>query len=150
METRLLVALDMTPSSMKTVDYVARIVSTHPEAEITLLHVIHEPSDEVVRDEAERTLQVEKAMADTLALMEKAGKTITEKNFPEKRIRIKVQVCKKPHSIAELILNEQRTGGYGTVVLGRRKLSKREEFLFGSVSGKVMREAQGCAVWIVE
>jgi Universal stress protein family. len=40
-------------------------------------------------------------------------------------------------------------GGFGTVVIGRRGVSKAEEFLFGSVSTKVMHLAKDCAVWVV-
>jgi nucleotide-binding universal stress UspA family protein len=35
-------------------------------------------------------------------------------------------------------------------VVGRRGVSKRQEFLFGSVSSKVVRDAKNCAVWVIE
>jgi len=34
-------------------------------------------------------------------------------------------------------------------VVGKRGMSKKEEFLFGSVSRKIVRECQKSAVWVV-
>ena len=43
-----------------------------------------------------------------------------------------------------------REGGYGTIVVGRRGLSKVYEFFMGRVSDKVLHLAKDMAVWIVE
>jgi nucleotide-binding universal stress UspA family protein len=47
------------------------------------------------------------------------------------------------------ILKEAKDGGYGTIVMGRRGLSKVHEFLMGRVTNKVLHRAEGFAVWIV-
>ena len=47
------------------------------------------------------------------------------------------------------ILMEARKGGYGTIVLGRRGISKVREFLMGRVTNKVLNGAEGLAVWVV-
>jgi nucleotide-binding universal stress UspA family protein len=39
---------------------------------------------------------------------------------------------------------------YATLVVGRKGLSRKEEFLFGSISGKIVRTARNCTVWVVE
>ena len=82
--------------------------------------------------------------------MEKAAKRLTAHDIPEKNIHLRIQVCSKPVTVAELILHERQSGGYGTIVVGRRGMSKKEEFLFGSVSNKIVREARDCTVWVVE
>jgi nucleotide-binding universal stress UspA family protein len=46
-------------------------------------------------------------------------------------------------------LAELETAGYGTIVVGRQGLSRKEEFLFGSVSSKIVSHARNCAVWVV-
>jgi hypothetical protein len=38
----------------------------------------------------------------------------------------------------------------GTVVIGRRGISKKEEFLFESTSNKIIHTAKDCAVWVIE
>ena len=47
------------------------------------------------------------------------------------------------------ILQEAKEGGYGTIVMGRRGLSKVHEFLLGRVTTKVLQRAEKFAVWIV-
>jgi nucleotide-binding universal stress UspA family protein len=52
-------------------------------------------------------------------------------------------------SRAEAIVKEAREGDYGTIVLGRRGLSKVQEFLLGRVSNKVIHIIRRRALWIV-
>jgi nucleotide-binding universal stress UspA family protein len=47
------------------------------------------------------------------------------------------------------ILQEAKEGNYGTIVMGRRGLSKVREFLLGRVTNKVLQRAEKFAVWIV-
>jgi nucleotide-binding universal stress UspA family protein len=53
-------------------------------------------------------------------------------------------------SMAECILAERDKLEYGTLVVGRKGLSHKEEFIFGSISGKIVRTARNCTVWVVE
>ncbi|MFP5214035.1 MAG: universal stress protein [Acidobacteriota bacterium] len=150
MNGKLLVAIDLSENSLKAVDYVGYMMSCHKEVLVTLLHVIREPSPDTMPDEKDRKRFIEKTRSEVLALMEEAGRRLGGFGIPEKCVVLKVHTCGKPVSVADLILHEQRTCGHGTVVVGRRGVSKREEFLFGSVSNSVMREAKDCAVWVVE
>jgi len=52
--------------------------------------------------------------------------------------------------LAECILAERDQLEYGTLVVGRKGLSPSEEFLFGSTSGKIVRIARNCTVWVVQ
>jgi len=150
MNNKILIAIDLSENSLKAVDYVAKMMACHSVVDITLLHVIKEPSPDVMPDEQQRRSHVEKTRAETLGLMEEAAKRLTAHDIPEKNIHLKIQVCSKPVAVAELILHERQTEGYGTIVVGRRGMSKKEEFLFGSVSNKIVREARDCTVWVVE
>ena len=47
------------------------------------------------------------------------------------------------------IIREAREGAYGTIVMGRRGLSKVRDFLMGRVTSKVLNQAEDFAVWIV-
>jgi nucleotide-binding universal stress UspA family protein len=150
MHTRILIAIDLSENSLRAVDYVGEMISCHPKAEITLMHVIKEPSSDIMPDAEERSRHVDKLRAETLSLMEEAAKRLTSRGTNEKCICLKIQVCKKLPSVVELILSEAGSGGYGTIVVGRRGMSKKEEFLFGSISSKIVREAKGCTVWVIE
>jgi hypothetical protein len=37
-----------------------------------------------------------------------------------------------------------------TVVVGRRGITRKEEFLFGSTSSKILREAKDCSIWVIQ
>jgi nucleotide-binding universal stress UspA family protein len=53
-------------------------------------------------------------------------------------------------SMAECILAERDDTEYHTLVVGRQGISRSEEFLFGSVSSKIVNHAKNCTVWVVE
>ena len=53
-------------------------------------------------------------------------------------------------SLAECILAERKDAKCSTIVVGRQGLSRSEEFLFGSVSSKIVNHARNCTVWVVE
>jgi nucleotide-binding universal stress UspA family protein len=55
----------------------------------------------------------------------------------------------KYFDVAEDILEEAQTGAYDTVVLGRRGLGLARSLLLGSITRKVVDNANGCAVTIV-
>jgi len=47
------------------------------------------------------------------------------------------------------ILAEAREGGYGTIIMGRRGISKVRELVMGRVTSKVLNRAEDLALWIV-
>ena len=50
---------------------------------------------------------------------------------------------------SDAIVKEANEGGYGTIVVGRRGLSRVREFFIGRVSMKVIQLARKHAVWVV-
>jgi nucleotide-binding universal stress UspA family protein len=147
---KILIAVDLSKSSLDAVDYVGQMVCCHPSVEVTLLHIIRAPSPDVEPDPEERRIQIEREKTEVLKMMETAGKRLTAVGVPEERICIQIRVCSAPVRVADLILAEQQGGAYQTIVVGRRGLSRKEEFLFGSVSSFVVRNARECAVWVIE
>ncbi len=72
-----------------------------------------------------------------------------EHAVPEECIRTE-QVTAPVGYIAESIIRHAQHENKGTVVVGRRGISRKEEFLFGSVSSKIVSYAKDCTVWVVE
>jgi nucleotide-binding universal stress UspA family protein len=64
--------------------------------------------------------------------------------------RISHRVVKGTRSVDQDILKSAHKGEFGTIVMGRRGLTGMQEFFMGSVSRKVLRQAAGMAVWIVQ
>jgi len=56
----------------------------------------------------------------------------------------------KDYDVAEDILNEAKAGNFDTIVMGRRGLGLAKTLLLGSITHKVVQNAKGCAVIIVE
>ncbi|SFM64180.1 universal stress protein [Thermodesulforhabdus norvegica] len=81
--------------------------------------------------------QIERIMEDVVEILASYG------------LRSSQTVVTDVASRAEEIVNQARMRKYGTIVVGRRGISKVEEFLLGRVSNKVLQLARQEAVWVV-
>ncbi len=145
---RMLLTVDASENSSKAVDYVGN-VATAPDAGITLFHVVRRfgfLDDPTLRDHEiegfweEVKKDIPRMFRFYKESLEKAGVDAS---------RISSRANMNSSSRAGDILKEAREGGYGTIVIGRRGLSKVHEFLLGRVTNKVLHRADGFAVWLV-
>ena len=90
---------------------------------------------------------VEKCKKEMESKFETYRKYLIHSGFKENSIKIKI--IKDASSRAAAIAGEAMVGGYGTIVLGRRGISKIFEFSMGRVTDKVIQLAQDRAVWVV-
>ena len=72
---------------------------------------------------------------------------LTEKDVPAFVIETRLET--RAPGVAQTVLKEAREGGYGSIMIGRRGISRTKRFLFGSVSNKIVQEARDMAVWVV-
>jgi len=63
--------------------------------------------------------------------------------------QIKTKVISGVSSVSRAIVQEAEKGGYSPIVIGRRGLSKFQEFFMGSVSNQVIQLGIEQAVWMV-
>ena len=154
-----LVAMDGSDEAMRAVDYVGTMLAGS-DCAVTLFHVLRSfeflslgfegafvPSPEVLggEEEIKAEFQREKEAIKTVCneaqdRLEKAGL---------KGDQIKSKIVTGAASRAKAIVEEAKNEGYGTIVVGRRGLSRVEEFFMGRVSSKVMQLAKEMAVWVV-
>ena len=157
MTKKILVAVDESKNSMKAVNYVAR--SMQSTGTVTLFTVIPAATAACDLDGPSLTplfqtsrkafCAIEDTKKDQLKeFMEKAKKVLVEAGFPSKNVTVKIR--KKKAGIARDILKEAQQGKYTTLVLGRRGLSAIKEFVFGSVSQKVVQLAKNVSVIVVD
>ena len=137
-----LVAVDTSEHATRTVDYVGTIMDG-TNWEITLFHAIR--GLDYLRAEASHELQqvikgVEAFFEETISRLNNAGLNSN---------RISTKIATGMASRAKAIVEEAENGGYGTIIVGRRGLSRVEEFIMGRVSDKVMQLAKEMAVWVV-
>jgi nucleotide-binding universal stress UspA family protein len=150
-----LVCLDASEGAMLAVDYVAGLLGRSPHLEITLLHVVREfdffhrmvgksqvPSaDRAWKEKLEDEL--EQATEGINRVFEEATNRLAKGGVAPGRVDQKVVKG------ASTIVDEAEQGGYDTIVVGRRGLSKVQEFFMGRVSNKVIHLAKDKTVWVV-
>ncbi len=158
---KILVAVDLSTHSLKTVEYVGKIVVGSKEFKIELFSVIKEVSRQLIsKEEARRAESIfeerpeiagrywrRKDEDEVLKFFHQCIKALAELEVD--RGLIKASFVPWKGDIATAILEEAKRRGFGTVALGRRGLSVVEEFFIGSVSKKVVKEAQDLTVWVV-
>ncbi len=145
----MLISVDHSENAKRTVDYVARMVGNHPEIRVTLLHVVREPGADTVPEPSERATRRQQLETGGRMLLEGRRADLVSAGLSPDRVRTKLLFAVAPETPADVILREKHEGGYETIVVGRRGVSKKEEFMFGSVSSRLVREAGPQAVWVV-
>jgi len=145
----MLVAVDNSENSRRALRYVGRMVK-HLSGPVTLLHVVPSPNPDLFADQETMDREVKRREAEGRQLLSRARDILGEEGVDPGRVTEKLVVAAPPLTVAEAVLSEQSSGGYETVVLGRRGMTPKEEFLFGSVSSAVVRRAKGVTVWVVE
>jgi len=145
LKNSMLIAIDDSVSSRALVDFIANLAICPEEVDITLLHVFRKPS-------AGEELMGEKFMKEQpkryLKVMQTARDKLVEKGCNPKTVRI--QMIKDPYeTVAEGIIDQFNQGDYSMVAIGRKRMSKAEEFVRGDVSVKLVRALKGAAVLVV-
>ena len=145
MKNSMLIAMDDSVSSRTAVDFIANLAICPEEVDITLLHVFRKPS-------AGEELMGEKFMKEQptryLKAMEMAKDKLVEKGCNPKTLSIKLVEDPYP-TVAEGIIDQFDKGDYSMVVIGRKRMSKAEEFVRGDISIKLVRALKGAAVLVV-
>lgn len=148
---KMLVAVDGSENSAKAVEHVAGFAADIC-AGITLCHVIRgedsvfgapvfELDQEIeLRLEQWRNKGLQKMFNGYQECLIEAGIDFGQ---------ISIRCITRSFSRAADILREAGDGGYGTIIMGRRGISKVREFLMGRVTTKVLNGAEGLAIWIV-
>jgi nucleotide-binding universal stress UspA family protein len=148
---KFLLAVDASENSLKAAEHLAGFAAASGAA-VVIFHAVdrsglgfgpsvikqHEASEKQL--EQKPSDKVQKMLDDCGTLLERAG---------IKPDRIDIRYKFGSLSRAGDILMEARDSGCGTIVLGRRGISRTREFLMGRVTSKVLNFAEDLAVWIV-
>ncbi|MFP4476017.1 MAG: universal stress protein [Desulfatibacillaceae bacterium] len=145
----ILAAVDGSENSRRAMDYLARWAACNPAARVVLVHVVKEPGRDVLPDKDERDVYVGKKRKAGEKMVDEAAQRLESMGVPEDQVSRKMVACKPPATVADALLKEKKEGGYDTMVLGRRGMSKKEEYIFGSVTNHLIREAANISVWVV-
>jgi nucleotide-binding universal stress UspA family protein len=146
---RILLAIDDSENSLRAVNYIGQMLGGLEGFEITLLHVIPEPEEDYFRDRSEQESWLAQYREKMNGIMESCRLRLLESGFSAEDLSVRIKLKSCP-SLAECILAERKSLGCDTIVVGRQGLSRSEEFLFGSVSSKIVTHSRNCTVWVVE
>ena len=156
---KLLLCMDGSEGATRAVQYTADILEGTPHMEVTLVHMIKNinifrqmfgsafQSSKTGGAPQKEGLEVEEARKSLEPAFHDARKVLLQAGFPPGKITEHVQ--SGVSSQAGGILDYAEREGYGTIVVGRRGLTKVQEFFMGSVSSKVVQLARDRAVWVV-
>jgi len=144
----ILIAVDESENARRAVSYVARLLEGRAEFRVTILHIIQNPEEDYFPDLAEREKWLAKYRARIEPRLEVYREILLAAGFAPERVSVRTPLLSCP-SLAECILTERDEGQYATIVVGRQGLSRKERFLFGSVSSKIVNHAGDCTVWVV-
>ncbi|MBF0477636.1 MAG: universal stress protein [Deltaproteobacteria bacterium] len=155
---KLLAAMDASESAIRLVDYVGQVFE-ESLPELILFHVIRDfrmtlpdAARDGLNDDAKELTslageQAKRAAAAMVPLLQQGVKALRDRGGRLEDILAKIITGEPSRSGA--IIREARQGGYGTVVLGRKGVSRVAEFPFGRVSQKVIQMADDLAVWVI-
>lgn len=145
----ILIALDESENSIRAINYVGDFLQGSSSFKIFLLHIISLPQDDYFMNEEEKTRWQKEKQDIGQDILDKCAQLLNKYGFGNNNIE-KILIIKTCSSIGECILQEQQRLNCSTVVIGRRGISKKEEFIFGSTSNKILHTPKRCTIWIVE
>jgi len=145
----ILIAVDESENAHRAVSYVGQLLGGIEGFNVTILHVVPEPEEDYfpTSEEKDRWLRQYKEKVD--AMIEEYRQELIRLGFESADVSVRSTLRYCP-SMAECILAERDETAYSTIVVGRQGLSRSEEFLFGSISSKIVNHARHCTVWVVE
>jgi 2,4-dienoyl-CoA reductase-like NADH-dependent reductase (Old Yellow Enzyme family)/nucleotide-binding universal stress UspA family protein/Tfp pilus assembly protein PilZ len=130
----ILIAMDDSESSLEAVEYAGHMIGRGKR--VTLFSIVRKQDGTA------------EAMKTREALLVQAKGLLEATGMDEKDVQIKVAPEQK--GIEEDILGELKTGDYGSIVLGRRGMSRTQQLLFGSISNYIVHHAKNCGVWVID
>ena len=153
---KILLAVDASSASMKAVEFTAGILGSQ-DYEVCIFHAI--PGLGTINfdlSEASKPECFKAEMPDTCVeafklrvarLFQDIRETLIASGFDSEKISEKIMSGVLSRSDA--IVQEAEDGGYGTIVVGRRGLSKVEAFFMGRVGHEVVYGGSQLSVWVV-
>lgn len=163
-ELRILVAYDASKSAQEAWNYcreLMELIADRCEGKYTILlltveqlpacslfsstNIWKKECEKVHRDQMKQhekvVAEMKKSSLDPVCLKNKFV-TLDERDEP-------LEDSERKKLIAKVILKEQREGKYGTIVMGRRGMTRSDAYLFGSVSQKILQDARDCVIWVL-
>jgi nucleotide-binding universal stress UspA family protein len=146
----ILVAVDESDNAKRAVAYVALMLGGLRGFKVTLINIVPVPPDDFFANAEERASWIEDNEKKSKLVLEGYRETLIKSGVDGEFVEICMKTGEYP-SVAQVILNEANLIGASTIALGRRGISKQEEFIYGSTSNKILHSQKSCnALWVIE
>ncbi len=146
MNNSILVAWNDSMSCRAALDYLIELPICPETMHITLLHVFRKASSS---EEMMGKTFTKKEEERLLEHLQKARENLVECGF--KADSVHIEMITKPYpTISDGIIDQFKKGKFDMVVIGRKRMSKAEEFVMGDVSVKLVRALENVAILVVK
>ena len=145
---KILVAVNDSDDALRAVQYVGQIAKMADTISLYLLYVYPDPPPDYYGKGG--TLDAYKEIMQNQAggAIKLAVKKLNKAGVSENQISTSIKLA-EGKTISQVILDALKENECDTLVVGKRGISKNEEFLFGSISNTVARKTKGFATWII-
>lgn len=148
-EKHIMIAVDESENAKTALLFVAGFIGGSRGFRVTVLSVIAAPNTDLFDSEEERQKWIADKRKALLIVLERYRQVLIQAGFPKTRVRTEL-VVSDDRPVSAVILEKQKEVCSCALVVGRRGISKSEEFLFGSVSNALVHSSSNCSVWIIE
>lgn len=143
-----LIAIDEMESALKAVRYVGRLGHDITNISICLLNIYPAPPPDFFVNGGTLDNYQKERLERAQKIFDHGIKILLEFGIDRNAIFCTTHMAEEK-TISDTLLEVRRMGNFGTVVTGKRGVSKAEEFLFGSISNALARHCNDFTVWIV-
>lgn len=146
LKNSILIALNDSLSSRAVIDYISNLSFRPEDIRFTLLHIYREPAsgEDLMGKKYMRKLPLK-----YLTMLSNAKGKLVEAGFLKETIEVSLITDSYP-TVADGIIDQFKKNQYTMVVVGRKRMSKAEEFVMGDASVKLVRALEGTAVMVVK
>ncbi len=159
----LLIAVDDSNATARALQYVGTLLRETPNVAVTLFHVLNPMPRELMEhggsenpdmehqlgEQLRKDQQEWRHMEETLEypILERALERLRNTGFPTERVTLKLGYA---GDVVDTILDEVRSGGYGTLVVTKHGPSGAARLFSSNVADRLSRELSGIALWVME
>jgi nucleotide-binding universal stress UspA family protein len=158
----ILVAVDDSDQSARALHYVGSLLRDTQDVAVTLFHVLNPMPRELMEHGGSENPDVEDYLGAQLRkdqedwvrregaveypILLKALEHLGQTGFPIDRVTLKFG---HERDIVDTIVDEARSGGYGTIVVTRHGTSSAKRLFGNGITDRLLRDVSGVALWVL-
>jgi nucleotide-binding universal stress UspA family protein len=142
----ILIAMNDSVSSRAALNFFVRLALCPEDCQITLLHLFRKPT---ATEELMGKKFTEQQPMRFRSVLEKAKEKLIECGYNPDRIETLLVTDPYP-TVADGIIDHCKKSHYDMVIIGRKRMTKAEEFVLGDVSVKLLRALEKMAIFVVK